>query len=237
LATWSFLTNHALVLHCIAANPDVRLREIADQVGITERAAFAIVDQLVEEGYVARSRAGRRNTYEVRRDLPLRHRFERERQVGHLLRALGGEADDERRDYAAAVLEAAQDGILVRDPDGRILDVNRRFCEMTGLDEEALVGRLPPFPYWPPGQDEGLDMVEELRRHGVSERRMAFRRADGAPLPVLITAAPFRTSSGLEGFVETVKELPREGLAGLPAAADEAPLRLTGGSQEALMSV
>ena len=62
---WSFLTNHAHVLLCIAHDPASRLRDIADAVGITERAAHRIVAELVDEGYVSRERRGRRNFYEV----------------------------------------------------------------------------------------------------------------------------------------------------------------------------
>jgi DNA-binding Lrp family transcriptional regulator len=70
---WSFLTNHAHVLLCIAHDPAIRLRDIAEAVGITERAAHRIVAELVEEGYVSRERRGRRNYYEVHPEQPLRH--------------------------------------------------------------------------------------------------------------------------------------------------------------------
>jgi len=65
MSQWSFLTNHAHVLLCIAHDPSSRLRDIADAVGITERAAHRIVAELVDEGYVTRERRGRRNFYEV----------------------------------------------------------------------------------------------------------------------------------------------------------------------------
>ncbi|MCX7621709.1 MAG: winged helix-turn-helix domain-containing protein [Acidimicrobiales bacterium] len=87
--SWTFLTNHAHVLICIAADPDARLRDIADQVGITERAAQLIVADLVEAGYLTRTRQGRRNHYQIHPDRPLRHPLEWHRQVGDLLRALG----------------------------------------------------------------------------------------------------------------------------------------------------
>ncbi|HUO69707.1 MAG TPA: winged helix-turn-helix domain-containing protein [Solirubrobacteraceae bacterium] len=69
--TWSFLTNHARVLLCIAQDPGVRLREIGDRVGITERAAHRIIDELVDAGYVSRTRTGRRNRYAIHQALPL----------------------------------------------------------------------------------------------------------------------------------------------------------------------
>jgi len=83
---WTFLTNHAHVLLCIAADPGVRGRDIADRVGITERAAQSIVADLVEAGYLTRERVGRRNHYKVRPDLPLRHPIEEGNQVAELIR-------------------------------------------------------------------------------------------------------------------------------------------------------
>jgi predicted transcriptional regulator len=85
LPRWDFLTNHAHVLVCIARDPGVRLREIAAAVGITERAAHRILTELVDEGYVLREKRGRRNHYQVKTDLPLRHPLAREREVGDLL--------------------------------------------------------------------------------------------------------------------------------------------------------
>jgi predicted ArsR family transcriptional regulator len=90
--TWTFLTNHAHVLVSIANDPDARLRDIATQVGITERAAQTIVADLEAEGYVVRSRVGRRNHYQVTADKPLRHPLERHREVGALLAILREDA-------------------------------------------------------------------------------------------------------------------------------------------------
>ena len=86
--TWSFLTNHARVLICIAQDPGVRLREIGDTVGITERAAHRIVGELADAGYVTRRRIGRRNQYTVRPDLPVPDAPARNRRVGDLLEIL-----------------------------------------------------------------------------------------------------------------------------------------------------
>ena len=91
-ADWKFLTNHGLVLLCIASDPGLRLREIADRVGITERAAHRIVDALVGSGYIERERTGRRNTYEVRTDLTVELPLSRDIQLGELLRIIGGAA-------------------------------------------------------------------------------------------------------------------------------------------------
>ncbi|MEW6470849.1 MAG: winged helix-turn-helix domain-containing protein [Actinomycetota bacterium] len=86
---WTFLTNHAHVLVCIAEEPDIRGRDIASRVGITERAAQAIVADLVNEGYVTRTREGRRNHYAVNPDAPLRHPLEHDHSIGELLVTLG----------------------------------------------------------------------------------------------------------------------------------------------------
>ena len=89
---WDFLTNHANVLICVADDPGIRLRDIATAVGITERAAHRILSELVEEGYVLRERHGRRNRYQVKPDLPLRHPLVDGREVGDLLKVLIGAA-------------------------------------------------------------------------------------------------------------------------------------------------
>lgn len=86
---WTFLTNHAHVLVCIAEEPDIRGRDIATRVGITERAAQAIVADLVNEGYVVRTKHGRRNHYQVNPEAPLRHPLEEDHTIGELLVTLG----------------------------------------------------------------------------------------------------------------------------------------------------
>jgi len=82
---WTFLTNHAHVLFCIAREPDVRLRDVAVRVGITERAVQRIVTDLEAAGYLLVVKEGRRNRYTVRDDLPLRHPIERHRSVKALI--------------------------------------------------------------------------------------------------------------------------------------------------------
>jgi DNA-binding MarR family transcriptional regulator len=88
MKNWSFLTNHAKVLVCIAQDPCIRLREIGDEVGITERAAHRIVTELAEAGYIARERDGRRNQYTVQAHLPLPDSVAREQRIGDLLSIL-----------------------------------------------------------------------------------------------------------------------------------------------------
>lgn len=82
---WTLLSNHGMVLLCIAGEPTIRVRDIAGSVGITERAAQRIVGELIEGGYLSRRREGRRNVYEVHREAPLRHPAWGEREVRHLL--------------------------------------------------------------------------------------------------------------------------------------------------------
>lgn len=93
---WSFLTNHARVLLCITEDPTVRQREIADRVGVTERAAHRILNDLVAGGYVSRQRIGRRNRYTVRHDLPLPDRLSRTQPIGELLAILTAAPDQPR---------------------------------------------------------------------------------------------------------------------------------------------
>jgi predicted transcriptional regulator len=90
---WHFLTSHTQVLLCLQRNPDVRLRDIADTVGITERATQRIVTDLVEAGYVTRKRVGRRNHYTIDRGTPMRHRSQLDHEIGELLDLLRLEAD------------------------------------------------------------------------------------------------------------------------------------------------
>ena len=87
--SWTFLTNHAHVLVCIAGDDMVRGRDIAALVGITERAVQAIISDLEADGYLTRHRMGRRNRYELHLDLPLRHPLESDHSVAELLSALG----------------------------------------------------------------------------------------------------------------------------------------------------
>ena len=109
-ADWSFLTNHARALLCIAHDPGVRLRDIAATLGITERSAYAIVDDLADAGYVVKKREGRRNRYIVQRHLPLPDAAVRERTVGEVLELLVGANSRRTRPAStrARVKQAAQ---------------------------------------------------------------------------------------------------------------------------------
>jgi DNA-binding Lrp family transcriptional regulator len=85
---WRFLSNHTQVLLCIQRDPDVRFRDIAAMVGITERAAQRIVADLIESGYIESERIGRRNHYRVNADIAMRHPAQEGHDVGELLRLL-----------------------------------------------------------------------------------------------------------------------------------------------------
>ncbi len=91
MAHWTFLTNHARVLLCIAHDPGLRLRDIAATLGITERSAHAIVSDLTAAGYVIKQRDGRRNRYEIQVHLPLPEPGTREPAIGEMLAVLLGE--------------------------------------------------------------------------------------------------------------------------------------------------
>lgn len=88
MANWGFLTKHAQALLYLASHADARLRDLAAVLQVTERTAFGIVADLTEAGYVEKTREGRRNRYEVQRDLPMRDSIVRERAIGEVLALL-----------------------------------------------------------------------------------------------------------------------------------------------------
>lgn len=85
---WRFVTSHTQVLLCLASDPEVRLRDVAERVGITERAAQRIVADLVESGYVERTRIGRRNHYTINPAAEMRHEAQSGHEIGALLELL-----------------------------------------------------------------------------------------------------------------------------------------------------
>lgn len=85
---WTFLSNHGHVLVCVVRDPNVRVREIAQAVGVTERAVQRILSELEEANVIVRTRQGRRTHYEVNEQLPLRHPIEARHSVGELVRAV-----------------------------------------------------------------------------------------------------------------------------------------------------
>lgn len=91
---WTFLTRHTGVLVCIARDPDVRLRDIAAVVGVSERTAVNIVNDLTEAGYLAKDKDGRRTRYSIQRDVPLREPIGDEPTIGEVLRVLAATRHD-----------------------------------------------------------------------------------------------------------------------------------------------
>jgi DNA-binding IclR family transcriptional regulator len=85
MADWSFLTNHARALVFIAQHPDVRLRDLAVALDVTERTAYGIVVDLTKSGYVVKEKDGRRNRYHIQEHLPMRDSIGRERTIGEVL--------------------------------------------------------------------------------------------------------------------------------------------------------
>jgi DeoR/GlpR family transcriptional regulator of sugar metabolism len=95
--SWRFVTHHAHVLTCIAADPTTRVRDIAATVGITERTVAQIINDLEQAGYLTKTRAGRRNEYEIHGELPLRHPQHRHHTVGELIRFLQAPVEPKAR--------------------------------------------------------------------------------------------------------------------------------------------
>ena len=92
--TWTFITNHARVLISIAENPGVRTRDIAERIGITERATQRIVAELEQAGYISHEKIGRRNRYDLNPDAHLRHPLEHNVEVRHLIDLLVNQSQD-----------------------------------------------------------------------------------------------------------------------------------------------
>ena len=86
---WKFLTNHALVLCIVAQSPRITAREIADTIGITEKATRNIINDLEADGYLKKKREGRRTRYKIDPDLPLRDETQQDKAIGDLLGILG----------------------------------------------------------------------------------------------------------------------------------------------------
>ncbi len=104
MADWTFFTNHSHALLCVARDPGIRHRDLAQLIGITERAAQRIVADLVEGGYLTVAREGRRNRYQLHPELPLRHPVEHGYQVGEILSVLTSQARQSVADSRAGIV-------------------------------------------------------------------------------------------------------------------------------------
>lgn len=96
MAPWTFLTNHGRALLCIASDPEIRLRDIAASLGITERRAYGIVTDLSEAGYIIKEKDGRRNRYQVQAHLPLPESPDQEQAIGEVLSLMIGRTAAQR---------------------------------------------------------------------------------------------------------------------------------------------
>jgi hypothetical protein len=115
--SWSFLTNHARVLLCIASDPGARLRDIAASLGITERSAYGIVTDLTSAGYVVKQKDGRRNRYQIQAHLPLPEPASQEPAIGEVLDLLVGDGARQLTDRGRpAVRREPGDGTPARQP-------------------------------------------------------------------------------------------------------------------------
>ena len=123
MAEWGFLTNHLHALYCVARHPGIRILEIAECVGVRERAAHRIVTDLVEGGYLTRRRVGSRNFYELHPTLPLRREGLDEVAVGEILEVLF--KDGREKDPPPQAESARNPEVQPSGPPGRDDPVNR----------------------------------------------------------------------------------------------------------------
>ena len=157
MAGWALFTNHMHVLTALAQRPDLRLREIAREVGITERATHRIVSELVNDGYLTRERIGARNRYEIDETLTARLPLHAQCNVGQVMRLLGTSEERSSTEQRAsheetralsgsaetlrAAFAVAPGAMVLADATGRFLAVNPAYCSLLGYQEEELVGR------------------------------------------------------------------------------------------------
>ena len=125
MVRWTFLSNHGRALLCIARDPGARLRDVASDLGITERRAYGIVNDLAESGYILKSKEGRRNRYEVRAHLPLPESTPSQRTLGEVLELLSGSGP------AGLVVQTAGSSSYRRSGSGSGM-ANRSFRRMAG---------------------------------------------------------------------------------------------------------
>src|SRR3989440_976780 len=110
VTSWTFLTNHARVLLCVAHDPGARLRDIAASLDITERSAFGILTDLAEAGYLVKEKDGRRNRYHIQAHLPLPEPDGRERTIGEVLALLTGTGPAANGAFRPADVQGADTG-------------------------------------------------------------------------------------------------------------------------------
>jgi PAS domain S-box-containing protein len=114
-----------------------------------------------------------------------------------------------QRDYAEGLVNAMQDGLVVLSPAAVVVEVSPSFCALTGYSHDELVGRGPPYPYWPDATRERLDRaLARLREEGAADWELEFRRRDGERVPVILSAFVMRGPDGdVLGYPATVKDV------------------------------
>lgn len=103
MKTWTFLTNHAMVLISLAKQPSITAVAISAEIGITERAVRKIISELEKHGYIGKSKEGRRIRYTINPEVPLRHKTQRDKAVGDLLKILGWKGKRQRVKHVPGV--------------------------------------------------------------------------------------------------------------------------------------
>ncbi|MGZ4234359.1 MAG: PAS domain S-box protein [Solirubrobacteraceae bacterium] len=199
MARWTLFTNYLHVLATLAVQPDLRLREVADKVGISERATHRIVCELVDEGYLTRTRVGSRNRYEVHLDAAMQH-SEPGASVGQVIGLLAETDEPRERDRPLPVSVAPEHasstetfrelfrtapvGMVVGDPSGAVVAVNPAFCAIVERTEDELLGhdfRAITHPEDVAADEAALtDLVSGARTESTREKR--YVRPDGSPV-------------------------------------------------------
>jgi PAS domain S-box-containing protein len=130
-----------------------------------------------------------------------------------------GRALSDERDFSQTVVRSLREGVITTGPDGEVLQVNPRWCEITGLPAQDVIGLRPPYPWWSPGEvaDRTAQFASLLTAEAEVESDMVIRRPDGTKIEVLTTAAPVRNEAGLRMIVATYRDLTERN-----RAADEA---------------
>ena len=113
------------------------------------------------------------------------------------------------RDYAAALVNAMEDGLCLLSPEGVVLEVSPSLCRMTGFTREELIGASAPYPYWPDVEPEALERgFGRIREHGSGEWDLEFRRPDGVRFPVILHASAMLDETGaVIGYLSTIKDV------------------------------
>lgn len=225
MARWTFFTNHLHVLSTLAAEPDLRLREVASKVGISERATHRIVCELVDEGYLTRTRVGSRNHYEVHLGAALRRPEHTGESVGRVIGMLAADDEPRERDVPVAMtidagssstetfrelFRTAPVGMFVANERGALIAVNPAFCAILERDEDEVLGhdfRAITHPDDIAADKAALtELASGSRTEYVREKR--YVRPDGSPVWVKLRGAvAIDPDTGSHVFVANVVDI------------------------------